>query len=71
MHKTAAMSDEDAGIVFAIAAMTLCSLVGGSSKGNPHPEERAMLRMARVSKDGRAAHPPSLLRNFGATAFAP
>jgi hypothetical protein len=26
-----------------------------------------MLRMARVSKDGRAAHPPSLLRNFGAT----
>jgi hypothetical protein len=28
-----------------------------------------MLRMARVSKDGRAAHPPSLLRNFGATSI--
>jgi hypothetical protein len=25
-------------------------------QGNPHPEERAMLGMARVSKDGRAAH---------------
>jgi hypothetical protein len=28
-----------------------------------------MRSMARVSKDGRAAHPPSLLRNFGATSI--
>src|SRR3984957_16591761 len=42
---------------------------------NVAPKEALILRkppmlcMARVSKDGRAAHPPSLLRNFGATSI--
>jgi hypothetical protein len=54
----------------ALADMIRISKLPNEFHRKPHPETRAMPRVARVSKDGPAAHPPSFAPHLRRDAFA-